>query len=294
MKELELEDKATIEKYLLLKDHSLSAFSFANIYIWKELFKINWEIIDGALCIFMQDDVACFMHLPPLGEISRGIIDRCFKIMDAKNANKSFSRIENAEKSDLDYCKMFDLASRFRFNEYLYLKKNLISLSGNDYKSKRSAYNYFVKNYKFKIQNFQPDFQDECLALFKNWAARRKAKNSDPIYQKMLEDNYSTHSLAMKHYKSLGLVGRIIKIDDKIKAYSFGFKLNKDTFCVLFEVTDLEVKGLSQFIFREFVRELNGFSLINVMDDSGLENLKEVKASYKPTRLEPSYAITRN
>ncbi|HOX54095.1 MAG: phosphatidylglycerol lysyltransferase domain-containing protein [Candidatus Omnitrophica bacterium] len=294
MKELELEDKATIEKYLHLKDHSLSAFSFANIYIWKGLFKINWEIIDGALCIFMQDDVACFMYLPPLGKISREIIERCFKIMDAKNANKSFSRIENAEKRDLDYYKMFDLVSRFRFNEYLYLKKNLVSLAGDDYKSKRSAYNYFVKNYKFKIQNFQSDFQAGCLALFKNWVANRKAKNSDPIYQKMLEDNYSTHSLAMKYYKPLGLVGRIIKIDDKIKAYSFGFKLNKDTFCVLFEVTDLEIKGLSQFIFREFVRGFDGFSFINVMDDSGLENLKKVKSSYKPIRLESSYAITRN
>lgn len=294
MKKLELKDKAIIEKYLHLQKHNLSSFSFANIYIWQELFKISWEIIDGSLCIFMQDDVGCFMYLPPLGKSSREVIDQCFVIMDSNNANLSFSRIENVEKNDLDYYKAFDLIPKLRSNEYLYLKKDLVSLSGNDYKSKRSAYNYFVKNYKFKMQKFSSGFQDECLDLFKNWMAKRKEKTNDSVYQRMLEDNYSTNSLAMKYYKPLELVGRVVKIEDEIKGYSFGFKLNKDTFCVLFEVTDLEIKGLAQFIFREFVRELNGFSFVNIMDDSGLENLKKVKISYRPARLEPAYIITRN
>ena len=110
----------------------------------------------------------------------------------------------------------------------------------------------------------------------------------------MLEDNYHTNRLVMSYCRELGLVGRIVEIDDKIKGYSFGYKLNNDTFCVLFEVTDLEIKGLAQYIFREFIRDSNGISFINVMDDSGLKNLSKVKNSYRPVRLEPSYLITRN
>jgi len=294
VKKLELKDKSIIERYLHLKEHNLSSFSFTNIFIWKDFFSITWKIIGGALCVFMRDEIGCFMYLPPLGKVNLEIISQCFKIMDAANSNKSFSRIENVEKRDLDYYKSFGLAVKPRTSEYLYLKKDLVSLAGNDYKSKRSAYNYFVKNYKFKLQEFKPDFQDECMDLFKSWLAKRKKKTSDSIYQRMLEDNYSTNLLAMKYYKSLNLVGRVVKVQGEIKGYSFGFKLNKDTFCVLFEVTDTDIKGLAQYIFREFVRELNGFSFINIMDDSGLENLKTVKISYRPIRLEPAYVITRN
>jgi len=76
-------------------------------------------------------------------------------------------------------------------------------------------------------------------------------------------------------------------------AFTFGFKLNKDTFCILYEITDLSIKGLSQFIFRQFCSELKNHRYINIMDDSGLVNLKRVKLSYHPQRTIPSYTVTR-
>ncbi|MBM3251841.1 MAG: DUF2156 domain-containing protein [Candidatus Omnitrophica bacterium] len=295
MKILELKDKPIFEKYLNLKKHNLSTFSFANIFIWKDIFKIFWQVIDGALCIFMQDSIGCFMYLPPLGnKLDGNVINDCFSVMDRLNYNKDVSRIENVEKEDLEFYKPLRLNCKFKSDEYLYLKKDLISLSGNKYKSKRSAYNYFLKNYDFRYLNYNSKYKKECLQLYKNWLRQRKLKYKDSVYQKMLQDNYSTNLLALTHYKNLGLVGKIIKIDDKIKAYSLGFKLNNNTFCVLFEITDLKIKGLSQFIFREFAKELNGLHWVNIMDDSGLDNLKKVKISYRPARLEPSYLITRN
>ena len=71
-----------------------------------------------------------------------------------------------------------------------------------------------------------------------------------------------------------------------------GYPLNLDTFCLLFEITDLNIKGLSQFIYREFCKELtNRYKWMNAMDDSGLENLKRVKQSYHPKQLIPTYNI---
>lgn len=293
MKLLQLKDRLIFQRHLNLKRHNLSAFFFANIFIWKDIFKIFWKIIDGALCIFMQDSVGCFMYLPPLGKkINERIINECFSIMDRLNRDRAISRIENVEKDTLEFYKSLGLKCKFKANEYLYLKNDLISLSGNKYKSKRSARNYFIKNYNFEYKNYSAELREECLQLYKDWSGQRMAKYNDPIYQRMLEDNYNTNFLAMTHYKELGLVARIIKIEDKIKGYSFGFRLNRDIFCMLFEVVDLNIKGLSQYIFREFTRELNGFSFVNVMDDSGLENLKRVKISYRPKRLEPVYLVT--
>ncbi len=97
----------------------------------------------------------------------------------------------------------------------------------------------------------------------------------------------------LNNYRGLRLAGRIVRIDKEIKAFSFGFELNPEAFCILYEITDLSIKGLAQFIFRRFCAELKDYRFINIMDDSGLENLKKVKLSYKPIRLIPAYIIKR-
>ena len=85
---------------------------------------------------------------------------------------------------------------------------------------------------------------------------------------------------------------RVVRIDGEIRGYTFGYPLNADTFCILFEVTDLSIKGLAQFIYREFCKKLMGtYRWINAMDDSGLENLKRVKQAYHPIQLIPSYNV---
>ncbi len=121
----------------------------------------------------------------------------------------------------------------------------------------------------------------------------RQSQNQDRIYQGMLEDSRNCLKVALDNYASLGFMGRAVKIDKEIKAFTFGFRLNPDTFCILYEIADLSIKGLSQFIFRRFCSELEGYKYINIMDDSGLDNLKKVKLSYYPAKLIPAYIAKR-
>ena len=126
--------------------------------------------------------------------------------------------------------------------------------------------------------------KNDCLKLFSKWARGRKKTFSGLYYHKLLEDSFSAHKLAMENFKELGLTGRVIKIKGKIAAYTFGFEITKDMFCVLLEVCDLKFKGIAEFIFREFAKEMILYKYINTMDDSGLENLRISKLSYHPTR----------
>jgi hypothetical protein len=121
----------------------------------------------------------------------------------------------------------------------------------------------------------------------------RKTKSSDVVYQGMLEDSLNCLKVVLKDYSKLGLIGRVVKIENKIKAFTIGYPLNKDTFCILFEITDLSIKGLSQFIFSRFSAELKDYKYINIMDDCGLDNLKQVKSSYHPLKIIPSYIVKR-
>lgn len=175
-----------------------------------------------------------------------------------------------------------DFSSLKKFPDYIYLAKDIAELKGNNYKHKRASCNYFSKNYRFKYLAYEPKMKNDCLRLFSKWAAGRKKAFSDLYYHKLLEDSFSSHKLAMENFEELGLTGRVIKVKGKIAAYTFGFEITKDTFCVLLEVCDLKFKGIAEFIFREFAKEMIRYKYINTMDDSGLENLRISKLSYHP------------
>ena len=295
LNKLALGDKKLFNKYLTLSVHELAAFSFANIYIWKSLFDIHWVIIDHALCVFFHDKIGCFMYLPPMaGERRPEVIKKAFTIMDGINKNKDISRIENIEEQDLDYYRALGYIVRQKYPDYLCLRGDLAKLSGNKFKSQRASYNYFIKHQNFNARELRVTDKTYCLNLFNLWLNERKGKSSDEIYCGMLEDNRKVISEALANYKQLGFAGIAIIIKREIKGFTFGYKLSQDTFCVLYEITDLAIKGLAQFIFRKLCEELKIYKYINIMDDSGLENLRKVKLSYKPTALIPAYIASRD
>ena len=192
---------------------------------------------------------------------------------------KENGRIKFLLENDAGY---IDFDSIKKFPDYIYLQKDLAELKGKKYRHKRAACNHFIKNYKFQYILYKKSMKNECLNLFSKWTEQRKQKFTDSYYRHLLDDSYFAHKTILENYKALGLIGRVIKIKGEIRAYTFGFELTKDMFCVLLEVCDLKFKGISEFIFREFCREMAHYKYINTMDDSGLENLRLSKLSYHP------------
>lgn len=291
---LTLKDKRLLERYLFAQEHFLSTYTFENIYIWKGLFRIYWMLFKKHLCIFFQDKTGCFLYLSPLGEkVNPEVIQYGFKIMDRFNKNKNISRIENIEEPEIDFYRSLGYECRLKPGEYLCKRQDLVGLRGNVFKSKRSACNFFLKNYQYKYLPFSLGDKGDCLKLYGLWQKERSLKEKDDIYKGMLSDSRVTLKALLDDFENLRIIGRVIKISGRIKGFTFGFKVNGETFCILYEITDLSFKGLAQFIFREFCRELAGYEYINIMDDSGLENLKAVKSSYRPLKIIPSYIVTR-
>lgn len=243
-KEISLKNKPVFDMYFKKIECPDSSQNFVNLFIWKDKNPVWWKEIDGSLEILIETD--------------SGYID--------------FNSLK-------------------KFPDYIYFQKDLAGLMGNRYKHKRACCNYFSKNYKFEYLTYKQNMKKDCLKLFSKWASERKKKFPDLYYHKLLEDSFSAHKLAIENYKALGLIGRVIKIRGKICAYTFGFPLSliegegrvrESMFCVLLEVCDLKFKGIAEFIFREFCRELSDYKYINTMDDSGLENLRLSKLSYHP------------
>ncbi|VAX35499.1 hypothetical protein MNBD_UNCLBAC01-1458 [hydrothermal vent metagenome] len=287
-----LRKKFLVDEYLAEGNYCLSAFSFVNIFAWQDFFTFDFKIIQGHLCVFAENAMGRFLYLPPLGlKLFSEIIKECFDQMQ----RSSVVRIENVLLSQLSNFSDKEYKKIQKSYEYCYFREDVVNLRGNKYKSKRSAYNQFVKNCNFQYVSFEIGMLKECMQLYAQWASGRR-RNDQNIYDHMLEENEQVHRLVIQHYQELGLEGRVVLVDGHIKGYTFGFALNKNMFCVFLEVTDLLVKGLSTYIFRQFCQDKvwRNFTFVNVMDDCLLENMKEVKMSFRPSMLIPSYVVTKN
>lgn len=298
LRPLTLEDKSVFEAYASQMYTYLSCYAFAPLYVWRNHFQFFWTLLHDHFCIFAKQEDDYFMPILPIpcaigNRAYIKIVREVYQFMLESNPNPQIARIENVPEELLPDFKNEGFHAIQKETEYVYRSEDLSELRGDRYKQQRNAYNAFVARYpSITCEPYQLTDQDACLQLYERWRKSRAKKYDDPIYQAMLDDSQSAHRIGIEHERELGLVGRVVRIDGELHAYTFGYELNSETFCVLFEIADLDIKGLSQFIYREFCKELTGtYKWINAMDDSGLENLKRVKRSYHPTRLIPSYNI---
>jgi len=292
---LTLKDKALFERFLNACRHELAVYNFANIYVWKELFDIFWRVKQGHLCVFFKDRMGSFLYLPPLSlkPANPSVLRWAFAIMDGFNKNSRISRIENVEKEQVDFYRKLGYKITDKPGDYLYARQDLAQLRGNRFKSKRSSLNYFKEHYQYEYFAYFAAHKKACFKLYADWMRSRQAASHDPVYRGMLQDCTGCLKLLLNNYSRLGVTGRLVEIAGEIKAFTFGYALNKQVFCILYEITDLSIKGLAQFIFWQFCAELKNYRYINAMDDSGLENLKKVKLSYKPAKVVGNYIVTR-
>ena len=107
----------------------------------------------------------------------------------------------------------------------------------------------------------------DSAAILVEIARRLRSGGNEPVFLAMLEENRGVHKSIFQYYKELGLMGRVVLVDGALAGYTFGYSLNNETFCVLVEVVNLSIKGLSVFIFSSFCTDaaLRSFKYINVI-----------------------------
>ena len=273
---------------------ALSGRAFVNMFAWKDFFDFRCEEMDGLECVFATDAAGMFMYWPPLGKtMTPECIEACFQQMHDHNRGGSLTRIENVAEAEL---KNFDPA-KFRFelrgHDYIYRRENIAALSGQAYKSRRGDVNAFESRYTCTYRAYEDHDFNACAELFDAWSRERSVKHGDDLYQYMLADNRKVHRLLLSYAGRLGLLGRVVEVDGRVVAYTFGYLQASDVFCVLLEVADVALKGLPSFIFSRLCADeaLEGFTWINAMDDFAADDLARTKMSWRPAKLEPFYAV---
>jgi uncharacterized protein len=287
--------KPLVEQYLKETPRGLSAFSFVNIFIWEDFFDFEFREIKNSLCVFASNPIGTFLYLPPLGKVMLpGTLKESFDLLLQRNQGSGVSRVENVLESQLN---LFDSARYYVYKkaeEFIYSREAIGLLAGQRYKSKRSDVNQFARKHAYDFLPYQESMFEDCLDLYDRWAQGRKQVQRDPIALEMLKDNRLVHARALFFAKTIGLIGRVLVVDDKIVGYSFGYELTPSVFCILFEVTDLTFQGSACTIFKEFCLDpcVRSYDEINVMDDLGLEHLRQTKLSFRPSRMVSAYVVS--
>lgn len=291
---LTLKDREILALFFSSSPKAFSDESLVSLFIFSDLLRYYWKKEKEALFVVAEQGNSFFMPIPPLApKRNAAIFERGLSLLEALNAKRHPSRIENVSEEDLPLVAQIGCTTYPKSPEYLYRREALVALRGDAYKSKRSSYNIFTKRYAFAYEPYQKKYFSECLRLFKKWQEEKFSKTTDPYEQSLLEDATFIHRRTLLHADSLHIEGRVVRVGGEIKGYTFGYPLTADTFCILLEIADPNVKGLAQFLFREFCREKEAFPFISAMDDSDVEYLRRVKESYRPILKKIPYVAMR-
>lgn len=162
--------------------------------------------------------------------------------------------------------------------DYIYTTQKLTELSGSKLHGKRNHIARFKDNENWQFEIISEENFDECMAMNEEWCRLYAGGKSAGVGKE--ECAVKT---AFEHYRKLGLVGGLLRLDGKVVAYTLGEELTDEVFVVHFEKAYAEIQGAYPMINQQFAANCcQKYQYINREEDMGEEGLRKAKLSYIP------------
>lgn len=305
------EETELLNSYFDGYDYESSGHTLIANYIWRNTHHISWQIIGDYLCIGAlgeldpEEDKQYFMSFP-LTRTGTYDLDSLKKTL--LTAQKMFrKRGQNLNMSLIPQSLVHYLTEIFPEeslyiehtrdeDDYIYLREDLVKLSGRKLHQKKNHLNYFLKNYAFTYEEATPEMVPEIMAYIESKNEYKMGETPED-WKEILELETEAIRELLK-FVGKDLLTGVIRIDGKIEAVTVGefAKTNShETVLVHVEKADDRFRGLYQAINNEFCKRLPEDTIyVNREEDMGLENLRQTKTSYKPVKMGEKYlAIVR-
>ena len=277
-------------------DPDLSARHAATLMMWRPLMTFHWMTLKRGLALLAEQGGVYFAPVPPAADSAADFVGACVELLrhlEALNRRAAPSRIERLGEAQCRPLEAAGLRCRAQGEEYLYDRRALAELRGDDYKSQRWNCNQAERRFRPSYKPYRPEDATGCLRLFAAWRRLKEpAPWADSYPAALLADSFYAHWQALTHAQAWGLTVRVVRVEGAIAAYAVGAPLSDDAMVVLHEVADPRRPGLGPWLFREWCREFTDYSVINAMDDSDLKALRAAKTRYRPMRMVTMYQAT--
>lgn len=215
------------------------------------------------------------------------------QILKTCGLNSFYYCPESYFNTDISQAKdIFNIYIHHGFSDYIYKTSDLALLKGSAYSKKRNLISQFERSYLEK--GFAKTFvlnkanTVDIMELSKKWLK----SNEGQELMDLMECELKAIEKGIVMWDELELFGVSIYIDGKIAAFAIGSFLNDQMAVLNFEKARKEIKGLYQFLDREFALSiLPNFKLINKENDMGDLGLAKAKLSYHPLKKPKSYIL---
>ncbi|MDD6815429.1 MAG: phosphatidylglycerol lysyltransferase domain-containing protein [Firmicutes bacterium] len=304
-KELTEEDAALLDAYFDGYDYQASSHTLIANYIWRDTHKITWQVIGDYLCVaglgtLETEEEEYFMSFPLTRtgtyekDKLRETIDTAKKIFESKGKRFEISLIPASLAPLLKeiYGSQVELTHDRDDDDYIYLREDLVNLSGRKLHQKKNHLNYFRRTYDYTYEEITPETAREVLDFLER-INHQKLLEMPEEWKTILE----LETRAIEELLSLLHTGRllsgVIRIDGQIEAVTIGefARTNShESVLVHVEKANPAFRGIYQAINHDFCCHLpEDVVYVNREEDMGMENLRQTKLSYKPVKLAEKY-----
>jgi len=286
-KNIELADRQVIEKYLRQEDAHLLDYTFQILFLYQPIYHYQYAIHQESL--FLK---TCYKgHHALFFPIGNGNLKESFRLMEEYAHSQHFDiqyypltpkHIETIKQLFPEQFEFFPIRNRF---EYIYLKERLATLKGRTLQSKRNNINHLTRNFEWTYEVLNDTHIEDCKKLEQAWnMAQGTIKGSD------LDLENQVIMRCFDYYKVLDIAGGVIRLNGKISAFSFGCRLNSNTYLVLFEKAYPNIRGLYSIMDQQFIlHNAMQYTYINKEEDCGDPGLQTAKMQYHPDILQEIY-----
>ena len=256
-------------------------YSFLNLYAWRHAYPIEISTCD-------ENENLCWLR-------SGGPLPGIFGPVGDWNAVSDWDKVlKNFKTGDViydvpeDVKKILENRENLRFTEnrdqyeYVYKVSDLINLKGKSFAQKRNRVRAFLDGYEWDYYEMTPEFFDEVMDFQERWRVHREENLSEDEIKSLDSEDIAIQNVLEK-WNDFKLIGGVLKVNEKIIAYTIAVELDEKNLDVMFEKAFPEYAGSYQainFLFQK--NQCSKYEFANREEDMGEPGLREAKLSYNP------------
>lgn len=276
-RQITLRDKPFFDAVFAQRPTEISAYSFTNIFAWRESQQTELSRIDDHI-LLINNQNEHISSLEPLGVGSiKPVVEEMLRRSDRPVIFERISGEAGGEMKDIGLKVEYDPDN----SDYVYAAQDLIELAGRKFDGKRNFIARARSQIEYEYMKMDESVAVECEAFADLWCEHKMCETIEGLRKERCAVNQM-----LTNFDSLGIVGGAIRAGGAIVAFSLGEKLNDDTLVIHAEKAHTQIDGLYQLINNEFCKaEAQSYKYVNREQDLGIPGLRKAKQSYHPVRL---------
>ena len=282
-KSLSLDDREWFTHRVLEDDRQACEYTFANNYLWSDIYGVEMAREQGCLILrFQNDDNYCYTIPVGAGE-RKGALDALLEMEHGKGRDLVLNTLirQDLEWLDANYSGQYTVGTNRDDYDYVYSTQKLSTLSGRRLHGKRNHIARFKDGNNWHYREMMPADAGECLRLLDIWKESEAEK-----WNEEMENELHINRIALRNLADLVLDGGMLYKGQKLVAFAIGEPLNSNTYVVHIEKALASIQGAYPMINQQFVlHNCQDYEYVNREEDTGEEGLRKAKLSYYPEHI---------